>query len=64
MMSPKAFKIASFNIEGFSANKATLLSNIGADILCVQETHQRTQCLSIPGMTLIIQNGAIRYDDD
>ena len=41
------FKIVSFNAEGISPAKVQILSDLRADILCIQETHKN---LTLPDM--------------
>ena len=36
----EGLKVISFNIEGFSKEKAALLTTHGADVICLQETHR------------------------
>ena len=52
------FKIVSFNAEGISPAKAQILSDLRADILCLQETHKELTLPDIPGMHLIIHQGS------
>ena len=47
------FKVVSFNAEGLSSNKADLLADLEADVLCLQETHKDKTPPNIPGMNLI-----------
>ena len=51
------FKIVSFNVEGITLSKCDILSDIQADILCLQETHKESSPPNIHGMHLIIHRG-------
>ena len=52
------FKIVSFNAEGISPAKVQILSDLRADILCLQETHKDLTLPDIPGMHLIVHQGS------
>lgn len=47
-------KIISFNAEGMSLAKAELISQMDADIICIQETHKASAPTKIKGMHLVI----------
>ena len=49
-------KIISFNAEGMSLPKSDILSNLKADVLCIQETHKLDNPPKIPGMHLAISH--------
>ena len=49
-------KIISFNAEGMSLPKSDILSNLKADVLCIQETHKIDNPPKIPGMHLVISH--------
>ena len=50
----KDFKIISLNAEGITPTKCDILSDLQADILCIQETHKDTAPPTIHVMHLII----------
>ena len=52
-----SFKITSFNVEGITNTKCDILSDIQADILCLQQTHKDSAPPSVRGMHLIIYHG-------
>ena len=53
-----SFKVISFNTEGLSTPKIDLLSNLKADVLCLQETHKTSSPATIPGMCLAIYHAS------
>ena len=61
-MSPKKdLKIVTFNIEGFSKVKASILAKLEAGIICLQETHRETHPPAIPGMHLAVDTPSRTY---
>ena len=52
------FKIVSFNAEGISPAKTQILSDLQADILCLQETLKDLTLPDIPDMHLIVHQGS------
>ena len=46
----------SFNTEGITATKCEILSNLQADIICLQETHKDAVPPTIEGMHLIVHH--------
>ena len=53
-----SFKIVSFNAEGISPTKTEILPSLGADILCLQETHKDSTPPKIPGMHLVVYHAS------
>lgn len=45
-----ALKTVHFDVEGFSAKKAEMLSDMKTDIMCLQETHGKATAPNTPGM--------------
>ena len=56
-----SFKITSFNVEGITSTKCDILSDIQADILCLQETHKDSPPPNVHGMHLIIYHGHLKH---
>ncbi|GFR57536.1 hypothetical protein ElyMa_005340700 [Elysia marginata] len=56
-----AFKILSFNSEGITQTKCEILSDLHADVLCLQETHKESTPPNIHGMHLIVHHGHAKH---
>lgn len=57
-----ALKILSFSVEGFSAERADVLSGMNTDTICLQEAHREPTASSMPGMPIAANMDNNTYD--